>query len=207
MLTERSRPTFHVGSFLAEKIEKELSNAALEMPVISLTADGRLWPEICQRKDFTRALFTFVNWPRTDTSKQNTSTLNPTERSLISGAYFRTFKLWLVSTLESQGTVSSNKTTLRNCRFTKNKSGRWLVQTPWFFCLISFYFFSKSKSIVCRHPSFFCLKFIANLQCVQTPWFFCLNSFCFFSKSKFIVCQHPSFFFFKSFISFLIPNL
>ena len=55
MLTERSRPTFHVGSFLAEKIEKEISNAALEMP------DGRLWPEICQRKDFMQALFTFVN--------------------------------------------------------------------------------------------------------------------------------------------------
>ena len=127
MLTERSRPTFHVGSFLAEKIEKELSNAALEMFVMSLTADGRLWPEICQRKDFTRALFTFVNWPLTDTSKQNTSTLKPTERSLTSGAYFRTFRSWLVSTLESQGTVSSNNTTFRDCRFTKTKSGRWFV--------------------------------------------------------------------------------
>ena len=92
MLTERSRPTFHIGSFFAEKMAKELNNAALEILVMSLTADGRLWPVICQRKDLTRALFIFVSWPRTDTSKQKTSTLNLTERSFTSGAYFLTFK-------------------------------------------------------------------------------------------------------------------
>ena len=70
IFTDRSRPTFHVASFRAEKIENEPRSAALDTFAIKDTADVRLKPVECMRKDLRRALFAFETRPRTETSKQ-----------------------------------------------------------------------------------------------------------------------------------------
>ena len=53
MLTDKSRPTFHIDSFRAEKIENEPRSAALDTFVIRDTADARLKPVEFKRNDLS----------------------------------------------------------------------------------------------------------------------------------------------------------
>ena len=79
---------FHEGSPRAEKIEKEESNAALEqsLKIAFITSLGSV--QTLKTKAFNRFLFSFVSWPRTETSTEKWYVTKPRDKSATNGAYF-----------------------------------------------------------------------------------------------------------------------
>ena len=103
----------HEGSFRAQNIENEDSNAAFEMFVLRSFVIDLGSAQHLKTNSLIRARFDFVIWPRAETSKEKWNVLYTRDRSAIKGAYFSSLYVWLRSIFESHGHVSSKTSTSR----------------------------------------------------------------------------------------------
>ena len=100
-----------LGSLRAEKMLYDDKRAALEAIRIRDLEVNAVPLQDLKKKHLSRDWFSFVTWPRAETSTEKKWTMKLLARSATRGAYFSDLKLWLRTMLESHGQVSSNRIT------------------------------------------------------------------------------------------------